>query len=47
MILHPAPCLDEVVATQLSDILGMKHQMACPEDARELTSRVGMDAVRA
>jgi hypothetical protein len=25
MILHSAPCLDEVVATQLSDILGMKH----------------------
>jgi hypothetical protein len=52
IVLHSAPCQDEVVATQVSDILGEMHtytddRILSPDAARDLTSRLGMDAVRA
>ncbi len=47
-----APAQDELVATQLSDVLGTKHRRSddrflLPDDARDLTSRLALDPIRA
>jgi hypothetical protein len=47
-----APNQDEVVATQLSDVLGLKHlhpknRILLPDDARDLSSRLALDPIRA
>ncbi len=52
IIVHSAPNNDEIVATQLSDILGERQayfgsRIFHQEASRDLTSRLGLDAVRA
>lgn len=51
-VVHAAPDQDEVVATQLCDVLGMQHlcheaRILHPEDARDLSTRLALDPVRA
>jgi hypothetical protein len=51
-VAHAAPALDEIVATQLSDVLGLRHRLhddriLLPDDARDLTSRLALDPGRA